>query len=64
MENKEAHCKQVFLDTMSTYYDLMEDAGIDGFKIETVMHTLGFKFDVKLDSMGRNEKPNSTKTRV
>ena len=51
-ETQEQHYKKIFLQKMSTYYDLMEESGIDGFKIETVMHTLGFKFDVKIDSMG------------
>ncbi len=50
-ETQEAHYKALFLDAMSTYYDLMEQAGIDGFKVETTLHTLGFKFVVKIDSM-------------
>lgn len=47
-ETQEQHYKKIFLDAMSTYYDLMEESGIDGFKVETTMHTLGFKFDVRL----------------
>ncbi len=51
-ETQESHYKKIFLETISTYYDLMENAGIDGFKVELHMHTLGFQFYVTIDSRG------------